>query len=225
MSRTSWYFSQNFPKGYSTCLVQRRVLATRVGMHSRSRREARPPYVTEPLVYCRENKPHHDITLSQLKPSLYCSQMLQPVGSRFWLRGYGPLPPFTPHSWELSLKALKCNTRPCFSLLSCVWLVSSGLWLARPLARQCSGPVLPISFSKVIRVIKTSLLSKTDQNMLLLEWSHGLSVVRSLLILSSVKILTRFLVSGCQEPGWTSDLFYLCFWVRDIKCSWHDSTL
>lgn len=109
-------------------------------------------------------------------------------------------------------------------LTSGVSLVSWGLWLAHPLARQCSGPVQCCPFhSQRLSELSKQVFSETDQNMLLLEWSHGLSVVRSLLILSSVKFWPD---SFCQAARSRAKYrIHFSSGARDMKYISHDVAL
>ena len=109
-------------------------------------------------------------------------------------------------------------------LTSGVSLVSWGLWLAHSLARQCSGPVQCCPFhSQRLSELSKQVFSETDQNMLLLEWSHGLSVVRSLLILSSVKFWPD---SFCQAARSRAKYrIHFSSGARDMKYVSHDVAL
>lgn len=80
MSRTSWYLSLHFPKGYS---ARCEVVATRVGMPGEA------PHMSRRRLFIAEK--NLMMFIPGQKP-FYCKQMLQPVG-RFWRQGYGPLPP------------------------------------------------------------------------------------------------------------------------------------
>ena len=138
MSRTSWYFSQHFPKGYSGA------------GHTCGDAQPQPApawqscicHAGEKISWCS----------SQHKP-FYYKQMLAACWQVVRLWAFGP----NFSSQELSPKALKCTTPVPASYFTPegvwlvswglllvswgLWLVSSGLWLADPLARQCSGPL------------------------------------------------------------------------------------
>ena len=122
MSRTSWYFSQNFPKGYSGCWPHVRGCTAAAGASL-----ACICHTGEKTSWCSSSLSRNHFITNR------CCSLL--AGFECEVMGLWTVDP----SQELSLKALKCTTPVPASYLSPagVSLVSSGLWLAR----QCSGPV------------------------------------------------------------------------------------